>query len=502
MTDANQPRYLDAGGRLAAPPSKELVRAFSHELEYADFLFEGISYADVAHVLMLIEQNIAPSDEGAELLTALVEMHERGLEGMTLDAKWGDLYNNRDAELQRCLGDCAGWLHAGRARREALTIAWLIHLRSAVADLLRGLVADVRRISAVAERHAGTLMPDFTYLQHAHPTTLGHYLLGFVYPLLRDTERLLGEWTFVDESPAGSASTNGSRLPLDRDRMRELLGFAALTEHNRDAMWRSDVPINLMAMLVSLTTTASRLAEELQVWSTEEFAFVELADEHCRTSVIMPNKKNPYALTFIRGQARELDGNLVSVITTNQTVSGQIDNRNASYNLLPRAVATTRDVVRLLADVVDGATFDVERLRQQANTGFTFATELTDILLERERVDSRRAHEIVGAVVAAVRGGPIGESELAAALGEAFRAATGRAPATDPKQVWAELSADHIVRGRKGRGSCAPDAMRAMFEQLDEKCAAIETELNERERQAAFPATLRTAVAQRLGRDW
>jgi argininosuccinate lyase len=502
MTDPNQPRYLDAGGRLAAPPSRQLVRAFAHELEYAQFLFEGISYADIAHVLMLVEQGIAPADEGEALLAALVEMHDRGLDGLTLDAKWGDLYNNRDAELQRRLGDRAGWLHAGRARREALTLAWLIHLRSAGAELLRELLASLRRIVEVSKSHGETLMPDFTYLQHAHPTTLGHYLLGFVYPLLRDGERLLREWHFVDQSPAGSASTNGSRLPLDRERLRQLLGFAELNEHNRDAMWRSDVPINLMAVLVSLTTGASRLAEELQVWCTEEFGFVELADEHCRTSVIMPNKKNPYALTFIRGQARELDGNLVSVITTNQTVSGQIDNRNASYNILPRAIAATRDVVRLLADVLEGASFDVERLRAQANTGFTFATELTDLLLERERVDSRRAHEIVGAVVTELRGGEINAVRLAASLQKAFRDATGAAPGIAVEDVWAELDAERIVRERKGRGSCAPQAMRLMFEQLERHFAAVEKELDETHRQASFPVRIREAVAQRLGRDW
>ena len=267
MTNAaNQPRYLDGGGRLAKPPSQELVRAFSHELAYAEFLFDGISYADMAHTLMLIEQGIAPEDEGTALLAELVALHDRGLEGMRLDAKWGDLYNNRDAELQSLLGDRAGWLHAGRARREALTIAWLVHLRGAGAALLREMIGAMRRLTAAAAEHRQTLMPDFTYLQHAHPTTLGHYLLGFVYPLLRDTQRLLFEWHRINESPAGSASTNGSRLPLDRQRMCELLGFGGLTLHNRDAMWRSDVPINAMAVLVSATTTASKLAEELQVW--------------------------------------------------------------------------------------------------------------------------------------------------------------------------------------------------------------------------------------------
>ena len=142
------------------------------------------------------------------------------------------------------------------------------------------------------------------------------------------------------------------------------------------------------------------LAEDLQIWATEEFGFVELADAHCRTSVIMPNKKNPYALAFIRGKARELTGSLVSVVATKQTPSGQIDNRNTSYDLLPHALATAGDLARLLSDVLARAVFDTERLRVQAGAGFTFATELTDLLMQREGIDSRTAHEIVGRVVA------------------------------------------------------------------------------------------------------
>jgi len=502
VSGKNEPRYLDGGGRLAAPPAVELVRAFGHELAYAQVLFEGISYADIAHTVMLIEQGIAPEDDGGVLLEELVAMHDRGLEGLDLDAKWGDLYNNRDAELQSRLGDRAGWLHAGRARREALTLAWLIHLRSAVADLLKDLIGGIDRIVAVCETHRESIMPDFTYLQHAHPTSLGHYLLGFVFPLMRDAERLSDEWNLINESPAGSASTNGSRLPLDRERMCQLLGFAKLNEHNRDAMWRSDVPIHTMAVLVSLVTTASKLAEELQVWCTEEFGFVELADQHCRTSVIMPNKKNPYALTFMRGQAREMDGNLVSVIATNQTPSGQIDNRNTSYNLLPRAIATARDVVNMLADVLEGATFDLDRMRQQAASGFTFATELTDILLEKERVDSRRAHEIVGSVVAAMGTDAIDQSTLRVALEKAFEESTGRALAIDVAEVFAELAPERIVAGRRGRGSCGAAAMDSMFEQLARRCRTLEGKLNERLRQGSFPARIRDVVGQRLGRKW
>lgn len=497
---AGAARYLDAGGRLQRGPSALLVEtAFRRELEYAGALYEGISYADLAHVLMLIEAGVVPAAPGRALLAALVELHDAGLAALRLDAKWGDLYNNRDAELQRRVPEAAGWLHAGRARREALTLGWLIHQRVALAAVRRDLAALLGGLADLGERHAADVMPDFTYLQHAQPTTLGHFLLGFAEPLRRDGQRLAHEAALLDQSPAGAASTNGARLPLDRERMRDLLGFAAVTLHARDAMWRPDVAINLMGVLVSVATGVARLAEELQLWTTDEFGYLDLADEHCRASVIMPNKKNPYALSFMRGQARELDGALMAVIATNQTPSGQIDNRNTAYDALPRALESAGGCLRLLAEVLARATFDTARLRAAAAHGHTYGTELGDLLLLREGVDSRTAHEIVGATISAqVRDG----QPFAAALGAAFAAAAGRPLAVDADELWREVQPERVVAARLGLGSCAPDTVRAMAADLRAAAADLTAAVDAEQRRAEFPARLRQAVAERLGSAW
>lgn len=496
---ADDARYLGAGARLASLPSAMLVdSAFRSELRSARYLYEGLSYADLAHVLMLAEQQIIPAEAARTLLGALVDLHEAGLGQLAIDPKWGDLYNNRDAELQRRLGRVAGWLHAGRARREALTIGWLLHLRATGASVLRTQLDFVRAVATVAERHADWLMPDFTYLQHAHPTTLGHFLLGFAYPILRDAERWRAEMRYVDRSPAGSASTNGSRLPLNRERMRALLGFAALTVHNRDAMWQSDLPINLMGVLVSAATSLDRLAEELQIWATDEFGYFDVADEHARTSVIMPNKKNPYALAFVRGQARELTGQLVSVIATNQTPSGQIDNRNASYDLVPRAIDSVGELATLLGDVLTKGRFDRARLEAQAQEGFTFATEATDLLMLHEGVDSRSAHDIVGAAVAqAITGQPFAD-----ALDAAFTSTTGRALSQKKNALKAALTPRSIVSSRQGVGSCTPASIAQMITELRATAAQMESDLAQRDAAAQFPQTLREAVGKRIGRAW
>ncbi|MFN8642495.1 MAG: lyase family protein [Candidatus Binatia bacterium] len=494
-------RYLDAGGRLRRGPSALLVEtAFRRELAYAEALYEGISYADLAHVLMLAEVGVIPAAPARELLAALVELHDQGMAALRLDAKWGDLYNNRDSELQRRVPAAAGWLHAGRARREALTLGWLMHLRVAVAAARRHTAALLRVFADLGERHAADVMPDFTYLQHAQPTTLGHFLLGFAAPLQRDAERLAREAALLDQSPAGAASTNGARLPLDRERMRALLGFGALNVHGRDAMWRPDTAINLMAVLVSIATDVARLAEELQLWATDEFGYVDLADEHCRASVIMPNKKNPYALSFMRGQARELDGLLMSVVATNQTPSGQIDNRNTSYDALPRALETVDGLVRLLAEVLQRMTFDLPRLRQAARRGHTYGTELGDLLLQREGIDARTAHEVVGATISAQVGAA--PTPFAAALAEAFQAATGRPLSASPAELEREVQPERVVAARQGIGNCAPDTVRAMAADLRAAASALVTAVDEEERRSQFPSLLRAAVASRLGRTW
>ncbi|MGD0945898.1 MAG: lyase family protein [Candidatus Binatia bacterium] len=488
---------LGVGARLAEPPSAALVSSFGAELEFAHVLYEGLGYADLAHTVMLMEAGLIPQPAGVRLLHELVALHDLGIGGIALEAKWGDIYNNRDAELQRRLGDGAGWLHVGRARREALNLGWLLHVRNACHRLLGVALAFVETLTRLAEQHTETVMPDFTYLQHAQPTTLGHFVLGFAYPVVRDVERLLREVVFFNRSPAGSASTNGSRLPLNRDRIRALLGFDDIVVHCRDAMWEPDLPINLMGVLVSLVTTADRLTEELQLWSTAEFGFMELADRHCRTSVIMPQKKNPYALAFIRGKARETDGQLVSVITTNQTPSGQLDNRNASYELVPRALATTTGIMRLLAEVVEAARFDRSRMRTQAETGCTWGTDLVDMLMQREHIDSRTAHEIVGSVVA--HWADAGTSGLVADLDRAFRARVGHEPTANLDEIAAELVPDRIVQDRCGVGSCAPASVRAMANDLRDWSARINDELELARARSNFPSLLRHTVAQHLG---
>jgi|GEM_PF-4133619 len=233
--DVPLPDYYGQGGRLGKPAARELKEsAYAHDCSQAPVLLEGISYADLAHAMMLIRQGVIPPEEGVTLLRGLLDLHD-SQRNMEMDPSFGDVYNNREAALKKMIGSTAGWLHAGRPRREAVNIGYLIHVRRDLIDLMRSLITLASALADQASRHAATFMPDQTYLHHAHPTSLGHYILTYLYPIFRDLDRLKTGYLHVDMCPAGSGSVNGSRLPVDRNMLREYLGFHDMAVHTRDA---------------------------------------------------------------------------------------------------------------------------------------------------------------------------------------------------------------------------------------------------------------------------
>ena len=468
---SNERHQLGVGHRLKSDPTRAMGSAMNSELAYASYVAEGLSAADMAHCLMLCEVGVMPREAAKELLQALSELHELGEKVWSGGLTEGDIYDHRDAWLKGRLGKLSGWLHTARARREAINLGWLVGLRGDAAGLQTAVYDLVEVLVGVSEKHLATVMPDFTYLQHAHPTTLGHYLLGFAYPLLRDAERLEAASVHLGESPAGSVSTNGTRLKISRERVGALLGFDALVEHNRDAMWQPDLSISLMAVTVSLQTTVDRLAEEMFLWCTHEFGFLELSDAHCRTSVIMPQKKNPYSLAHLRGKARAMPGKLVTVLNTNLTPTGQVDNRTASYQIVPESLRDTASSLRLLGEVIAQGEFKAGRMADAAKHGFAWATELVEFLVETERTDARSAHSLAGSMVASLQ-----DNADASACCEAFKRAyekeMGRAwtgALEDLAQVFDE---EQIALNRRTRGSCGAEPMREMLSDLKSALAS------------------------------
>jgi len=389
---------LGVGSRLASGPAAELVQtAFAHELADQLALFRGMSLADMAHTVMLIEAGVIPPAERSALLSALLALQEYPPDFNPIPES-GDLYTNREAWLA-ARTTAVGWLGAGRARRESTTTGYRITVRSYILAFASALIKAGTSLIERAGEYRSALMADYTYLQPAQPTTFGHYLLGFAYPLLRDLERLQALFNRTNQSPAGCGSVNGSRLPQNRQRLAELLGFEGLAQHARDAMWQPDSPIETLSVVVSALVNMDRLAEDLQIFATAEFDLVELAEGHARASVIMPQKKNPYALAYVRGATNELIGMQTSVAALGRTPSGQVDNRIFIYGDVPRALEMATGVATLMGGVLTGMSFHSSVAAERLANGFTTATDLAEMITLETGLDFRTAHRIVGRLV-------------------------------------------------------------------------------------------------------
>jgi argininosuccinate lyase len=412
-------------------------------------------------------------------MTALPDLPALPPADVPVDPARGDAYNNREYLVRQHAPEVAGWLQAGRPRREVSTTGYLLVVRERLLRLTRTHLRLMAALLDLAEAHLETLMPDYTYLQTAHPTTLAHYLLTFVQPITRDLDRLRSVFERTNLSPAGSGSTNGSRLPLNRERLADLLGFDGLVLHTRDAMWQPDAPIEVLSTLVALLANVDRLAEDWQLWATSEFGLIELADRHSRISVIMPQKKNPYSLTFIRGVAREMPGRLVSVAAQQMTPSGQVDNRIFAYGSVPHSLEQTRQAVQLLADTAAGLTVHADQMAHRAAQSHSGATDLAEAIMLLAGIDANTAHRIVGQAVRAAL--TTAQPLTMVLLDEAATDIICRSLDLTQAQIDAITDPAAIVATRTGPGGAASSSVQTMLDIYWDALVSTETWLSETE---------------------
>ncbi len=445
-------------------PAEELVEAgFAMEVADAPLLHHGLNLADLAHVIAISEQGIIPQDASRSLLRLLLEVHHLPAEAFPYDPRYGDPYNCRERYLVERLGDAAGWLHAGRPRREAGRIALRLLLRRLVPGLVTDIADFVEAVAGLAEEHAETLMPDQTYLQQAQPSTFGHYALTFAYPALRDSERLLRAFDWVNLSPGGAGCVNGSRLVIDRGRIAQLLGFSGILEHTRDAMWQTDGLVDLLATAASLVTNLSKLAEDLEIWDSQEFNFVDLAAPYTRASVLMPQKRNPYALSIVRGTAGIIFGRLAGFLAVVKTPSARTDNLIFAYGEVPRALEMAGKATRLMRGVMATLMVNQKRMWESLVAGFSQATDLAEFVMQSCGVDYRSAYVVVGSAVRqASRQGLRGVDLTGEMLDEAARAEIGRPLGLSGRDLSGVLDPKAVVLTRVVAGGAAPRVVREM----------------------------------------
>jgi argininosuccinate lyase len=462
---AGRDAVLGIGGPLAAAPSDVLVReAFGAELEQQRALFDEIGLVDLAYVVMLGEIGVVPAGAAADLLRGLLALGERPAD-LELDAALGDVYTNREAWLTAHTAS-AGWLGAGRARREATTTGYTVAVRRRLMQFVRGLIDAGGALIDVAQRHSRSVMPDYTYLQAGQPTSFGHYLLSFAYPVARDLARARALFTRFDRCPAGCGSTNGSTLPLDRGRVAELLGFDALVEHARDAMWQADGSIEALGVASAAIVNLDRLAEDLAIFSTAEFGYVTLGDELSRASKVMPQKKNPFALSYVRAVANQTIGTQTGVTAAGRTPSGQMDNRFAAYGDVPKTLTNVAGAAQLMAATVRGLDFDTHAARATLERSFAFASDVAELVMRESGADYRAAHGLVGRAVRDIGRGSADLGVLAGAIDAAARHMLGRPLRLNPTELAAALDPLLALERRGGIGGASPDSVAAMIVEL------------------------------------
>ncbi len=487
--------YLGVEGRITSGPAPAMeVAGYGYEIGDAEILHTAMAYSHLAHVAMLCERDLIPHGDRAALVGGLARMVDIPAAEFPYDRRLGDVYNSQEKWLDGEIGSAAGWLTAGRTRREAGRIAFRLVLRGRLVALGQATVGLTRALTALADQHADTLAPDYTYLQIAQATTFGHYLLSFAYPALRDLARVQAALVWVDRSPGAVGGVAGSRLPLDRARVAELLAFDGVIEHARDAMWQTDGLIDTCTAAVNAATNCGRLAQDLEIYASSEFGIVELDADVSRASALMPQKRNPYALPVIRGAAGLLLGRLTGVAAMQQTPSARTDNLLYAYREVVAAVQTAAEVVELAATVIAGLTVDAKRLSELAHTGFAQATDVTEVMCQRAGIDYRSAYRVVARAAAIAVAD--GHRDLTyEALEEASEQILGQPCALGKIELPGLLDPQNAVDSRTIVGGAAAEPVRAMIRDCTERAGRAAANLDQLAlRYEAMPAALLDAA--------
>ena len=497
---------MTAGHRLGPPldgPAPELIESGFH-LENADapLLHAGLNLADLAHVLDLRGRGVIPAEPARRLLSLLLEAYATAPEDFPYDPAFGEPYNSRERFFTQRIGDDAGWLHAGRPRREAVRIALRLHLRGQLSELIdRGAqLADTLAMSSA--EHSRSWLPDQTYLQHAQPSTYGHYLLSFAYPVLRDCKRLVDALGWTNTSPGGAGCVNGSRLLDDRRPIAEMLGFDGVIEHTRDAMWQTDGLVDALAAATSLVGTQSKLAEDLEIWASSEFDYVTVADGFSRSSVLMPQKRNPYALSIIRGASGTLIGRLSGFLAVIKSPSARSDNLIYAYGEVPRALDLALRTTRLTNGVMRTLKVNTARMWSALEGGFCQATDLAEYVMQTCDLDYRTAYQVVGVAVRKANAAGLRGIDLdGVMLDEAALEQAGRTLGLTGRDLSEVLDPRHIVQTRTATGGAAPPVVEQMAADCRRQAQQLRALAQERQEhfQAAERRLLTTSSALAAG---
>ena len=442
------------GGRFSEN-TDQFVQTFTASVTFDQRMAQQDIECSRAHAKMLGRVGVL-SKEDVELI--LQGLNEVSAEIESDDFDWSveleDVHMNIEARLTAKIGDAGKRLHTGRSRNDQVAT----DIRLYVKDAIDAIVAQANRLQLgmleLAERNADVIMPGFTHLQSAQPVTFGHHIMAWFEMINRDVDRLADCKHRLNVSPLGAAALAGTSYPIDREMTCQLLGFDRVSQNSLDAVSDRDFAIEFCAAAAIAMTHLSRMSEELVLWSSSQFDFIELPDRFCTGSSIMPQKKNPDVPELVRGKTGRVNGHLISLLTLmkSQPLAYNKDNQEDKEPLFD-TVDTLHNCLRAFADMVPSIGVKKDTMYAAARQGFSTATDLADYLVRRG-LAFRDSHEVVGNAVGFAIEQSRDLSELTLQELKAFSDAI-------EQDVFEVLTLEGSVNSRNHIGGTAPDQVRA-----------------------------------------
>jgi argininosuccinate lyase len=414
-------RKAEAWSALFSEPMSELVQRYTASVGFDRRLWRADIEGSLAHAEMLAAQQLIAASDHAAIVRGMKQIAEE-IESGTFEWKLAleDVHLNIEARLTQLVGDAGKRLHTGRSRNDQVATDVRLWLRSEIDAISELLVALQRALVDVAEPNAAVILPGFTHLQVAQPVSFGHHLLAYVEMFARDAERMADVRKRVNRLPLGAAALAGTSYPLDRERVAKTLGFDGVCQNSLDAVSDRDFAIEFTAAATLCMVHISRLSEELILWMSQSFGFIDLADRFCTGSSIMPQKKNPDVPELARGKTGRVVGHLMALVTLmkGQPLAYNKDNQEDKEPLFD-TVDTLKDTLRIFAELAAGIVVKPEAMERAAKKGYATATDLADYLVKKG-LPFRDAHEIVAHAVKSAIAQGVDLSELPLAALQAF----------------------------------------------------------------------------------
>jgi argininosuccinate lyase len=447
-----------AWSALFSEPMDQLVQRYTASVGFDQRLWRADIAGSLAHARMLAAQRVIAPQDLADIergLAQIAQEIEQGRFEWKLELE--DVHLNIEARLTQLVGDAGKRLHTGRSRNDQVATDLRLWLRGEIDALATLLVQMQRALLGVAAVHTETVMPGFTHLQVAQPVTFAHHLLAYVEMFARDAERLADVRRRTNRLPLGAAALAGTSYPLDRDAVARELGFEGVCENSLDAVSDRDFAIEFAAFASISMVHVSRLAEEIVLWMSQNFGFIDLADRYCTGSSIMPQKRNPDVAELARGKSGRVIGHLMGLLTLmkGQPLTYNKDNQEDKEPLFD-SVDTLAATLRIMAEMVGGLRVKPEAMRAAAMKGYATATDLADHLA-RKGVPFRDAHDVVAHAVKLAMQRGVDLAELPIAELRALH------PAIDD-DARAALTLQGSLQTRATHGGTAPARVR---EQID-----------------------------------